>query len=104
MSFAGAGRAVEDHRRRPGTLHQAAQRRGGAEEMALPDDLVEGGGPHPHRQREDVRDDGLADGSSFGMSNRLSGTGQVYHARRRPGHGGQQSHRNRPLAAAVVPN
>ena len=48
------GRPPQDHRHRcrsVGTLHQAAQRRAGAQQVRLPDQLVDVARSHPDRQR-----------------------------------------------------
>ena len=80
--LAGAGRAVEDDRRRAGALDKAAHRRIRRKQMVLADDLVEGCRPHPHRQRA-RRADGPAappvEVGSPGTSNRPSDTLSAYH-------------------------
>jgi hypothetical protein len=49
--FAGAGRAVEDHRAEPIRREEAAKQFSFAEEMLLAGELVERLWPHPRRQR-----------------------------------------------------
>ena len=49
--LAGAGRAVEDQRAEPIGLQHAPQQLAFAEEMLLPDKLLERARPHPRRQR-----------------------------------------------------
>ena len=49
--LAGAGRAVEQQRRRRGALDQPAQRRAGAEQVVLAEHLAQVGGPHAHGER-----------------------------------------------------
>ena len=44
-------RTPQDHRMRTAGLERAAQRRAGAEQMRLPDELIERSGPQPIRQR-----------------------------------------------------
>ena len=48
----GAGRPVQDHRVRPALLDRRSQRRASAEQVLLPHELAERGGPHTRRQRQ----------------------------------------------------
>ena len=52
--LAGARRPPQDDRQRGVALHQAAQRRAGAEQVRLADHLVEGAGTHADGQRRDA--------------------------------------------------
>ena len=49
--LAGARRPPQDHRMQLARLERAAQRLAGAEQMRLPDELIEGLRPHPIRER-----------------------------------------------------
>jgi hypothetical protein len=51
----GAGRPVQQHRRRRSALDEAAQRRAGPQQVRLPDHLVQRPRPHPHGQRRGGR-------------------------------------------------
>ena len=53
--LAGARRPVQDHRVRPPLLDRGAQRRAGAEQMRLSDELLEAARAHAHRQRTTLR-------------------------------------------------
>jgi ATP-dependent Zn protease len=49
--LARARRAPQDHRHRAGAGHQLAQRRTRRQQVALADQLVQRGRPHPHGER-----------------------------------------------------